>query len=135
MSRKDAMNWIQQLGPWLPAAGMVAVTAGAWAGETRSAVAADAAQAEASVSAMAARAPHVLIFDANGALVESHPNPAAANPGGAGPALAAGLAEKKVGTLIAGEFGARLAQALKDRKIGAVTASGPAAQVAKKVRP
>jgi len=48
---------------------------------------------------------------------------------------AAWLAEKKVGTLVAGEFGAKLAQALKDRKIGAVTANGPAAQAAKKARP
>ncbi|MHB1142359.1 MAG: NifB/NifX family molybdenum-iron cluster-binding protein [Sulfuricaulis sp.] len=129
------MNQIKQLGPWLLAAGMVVVTAGAWAGEMRIAVAADAAQAEAPVSAVAARAPHILIFDASGALVESHPNPVAANLGGAGPALAAWLAEKSVGTLVAGEFGAKLAQALKDRKIGAVTASGPAAQAAKKARP
>jgi len=129
------MNWIKQIGPWLLAAGMVVVSASAWAGGTRIAVAADSAQAEAPVSAVAARAPHILIFDASGALVESHPNPVAANPGGAGPALAAWLAEKKVGTLIAGEFGAKLAQALKDRKIGAVTASGSAAQAAKKARP
>jgi predicted Fe-Mo cluster-binding NifX family protein len=129
------MNWIKQLGPWLLAAGMVVVTAGAWADEMRIAEAADAAQAEAAVSAVAARAPHILIFDASGTLVESYPNPVAANPGGAGPALAVWLAEKKVGTLVAGEFGAKLAQALKDRKIGAVTASGPAAQAVKKAGP
>jgi predicted Fe-Mo cluster-binding NifX family protein len=129
------MNRIKQLGPWLLAAVIVLVTAGAWAGGTRIAVAADAAQAEAPVSAVAARAPHILIFDASGALVESHPNPAAANPGGAGPALASWLTEKKVGTLIAGEFGAKLAQALKARQIGAVTASGPATQAAKMARP
>ena len=128
------MNWMTRLGPWQIAAGMITVAAIAWAGEMRIAVAADAAQAEAPVSAVAARAPHILIFDASGALVESHPNPVAANPGGAGPALAAWLAEKKVGTLIAGEFGAKLAQALKDRKIGAVTASGPAAQAVKEAR-
>lgn len=46
----------------------------------------------------------------------------------AGPALAAWLAERTVGTLIAGDFGAKLAQALEERGIRAVTASGSASQ-------
>jgi predicted Fe-Mo cluster-binding NifX family protein len=75
-----------------------------------------------------------LIFDAKGALTGSHPNPAATEPGGAGPALARWLAEQKVGTLIAGDFGAKLAQALEERKIRAVTASGPAARAVKESR-
>jgi predicted Fe-Mo cluster-binding NifX family protein len=134
MYRRIAMNWMTRLGPWLVAAGMVMVTATAGADDARIAVAAEAAHAEAPVSAVAARAPHILIFDATGALVESHPNPVAANPGGAGPALAAWLAERKIGTLIAGDFGAKLSQALQERKIGAVTASGPAARAVKEAR-
>ena len=118
---------------WLLAV-MIATAGTAWAGEARIAVAADAAHAEAPVSQVAARAAHILIFDAGGAMVESHPNPAAANPGGAGPALARWLAEKKVGTLIAGDFGAKLAPALEERRIRAVRASGPAARAAKEAQ-
>jgi predicted Fe-Mo cluster-binding NifX family protein len=119
---------------WLVAAAIVMMAATARADDARIAVAAEAAHAEALVSAVAARAPHILIFDANGALMGSHPNPAAAEPGGAGPALARWLAEQKVGTLIAGDFGAKLAQALEERKIRAVTARGPAARAAKETR-
>jgi len=126
------MKWLQELKPWLLAAGMAVVGATAWADGARIAVAAEAAHAEAPVSSVAARAPFILIFDATGAMEESHPNPVAANPGGAGPALARWLAEKKVGTLIAGDFGAKLSPALEERKIRSVRASGPAAQAAKK---
>jgi predicted Fe-Mo cluster-binding NifX family protein len=105
---------------WLVAAAMVMIAASAWADDARIAV--------------AARAPHILIFDANGALMGSHLNPAAAEPGGAGPALARWLAEQKVGTLIAGDFGAKLAQALEERKIRAVTARGPAGRAVKETR-
>jgi predicted Fe-Mo cluster-binding NifX family protein len=129
------MNWMKRLASWLIAAGMITVAATAWADEVRIAVAAEAEQAEAPVSAVAARAPHILVFDATGSLVDSQPNPVAANPGGAGPALAAWLAERKVGTLIAGDFGAKLAQALNERKIRMVTASGPAALAVKKAQP
>jgi predicted Fe-Mo cluster-binding NifX family protein len=128
------MNRMKQLASWSIAAAIAMVAAIAWADGARIAVAADAGHAEAAVSAVAARAPHILIFDAGGALVESHPNPAAANPGGAGPALARWLAEKKVGTLVAGEFGAKLAQALKERGIRMVTASGSAASAVKEAR-
>ncbi|MEX0961069.1 MAG: NifB/NifX family molybdenum-iron cluster-binding protein [Burkholderiales bacterium] len=127
------MKLLQELKPWLLAAGMAMIGATAWADGARIAVAAEAAHAEAPVSSVAARAPHILIFDASGAMVESHPNPAAANPGGAGPALARWLADKKVGTLIAGDFGAKLSPALEEGKIRTVTASGPAAQAVKKV--
>jgi predicted Fe-Mo cluster-binding NifX family protein len=106
----------------------------AWADDARIAVAADAPHAEAPVSAVAARAPHILIFDATGALTGSHPNPAAAEPGSAGPALARWLAEQKVGTLIAGDFGGKLTQALEERKIRAVIAKGPAARAVKEIR-
>jgi len=126
------MNRMKRLGLWLVAAGMVTVTATARADEARVAVAAEAARAEALVSPVAARAPYILLFDATGTLVESHPNPVAAQAGGAGPALARWLAEQKAGTLIAGDFGAKLAQALQERRIRMLTASGPAAQAVKK---
>lgn len=127
------MKWLQQLKSWLLAAGMAMIGATAWADDARIAVAAEATHAEAPVSSVAARAPHILTFDASGAMVESHPNPAAANPGGAGPALARWLADKQVGTLIAGDFGAKLWLALEQGKIRAVKASGSAAQAVRKV--
>jgi predicted Fe-Mo cluster-binding NifX family protein len=128
------MSRMKQFKSCLVAAAIVMMTATAWAEDARIAVAAEAAHAEAPISAVAARAPHILIFDAKGSLTGSHPNPAATEPGGAGPALARWLAEQKVGTLIAGDFGAKLAQALEERKIRAVTASGPAARAAKETR-
>jgi predicted Fe-Mo cluster-binding NifX family protein len=129
------MGWTTRVPGVLAAIAITCWGSVAHSDNTRIAVAAEAANARAPVSAVAARAPHILIFDAGGMLVESHPNPVAAKPGGAGPALAAWLAEHNVGTLIAGEFGAKLAQALKDRKIGAVMENGPADQAVKKARP
>lgn len=123
-----------QLAKWLLVASIVFAAASAWAADARIAVTAESARAEAPVSSVAARAPFILIFDAAGTLVQSHPNPAAANPGGAGPALAAWLAEQGVGTLVAGDFGAKLAQALKDRNIRMVQASGTAGRAAKEAR-
>jgi predicted Fe-Mo cluster-binding NifX family protein len=128
------MNRMKRFEFWLVAAAIVMMAAPAWAEDARIAVAAEAAHAEAPISAVAARAPHILIFDAKGALTGSHPNPAAAEPGSAGPALARWLAEQKVGTLIAGDFGAKLAQALEERRIRAVIASGPAALAVKETR-
>ena len=128
------MSRMKQFKSWFVAAAIVMTAATASAEETRIAVAAEAAHAEAPISAVAARVPHILIFDAKGALTGSHPNPAAAEPGSAGPALARWLAEQNVGTLIAGDFGPKLAQALEERKIRAVTASGPAALAVKENR-
>lgn len=113
---------------------LIAITGPVVADGARIAVVAQAAHAAASASAIAARSPHILIFDASGTMVESHPNPAAENPGGAGPALARCLAEKKVSTLIAGDFDVKLKPALEVRNIRAVSASGPAAQAAREAR-
>jgi predicted Fe-Mo cluster-binding NifX family protein len=128
------MNFLLRLRAWLLAIAMAFPAATAWSEAPRIAVAAEGAHAEAPVSSVAARAPHILIFEA-GTMVESDPNPAAANPGSAGPALARWLAEKKVRTLIAGEFGDKLGQAMKERGIDAVRASGPAAKAVKEARP
>ena len=122
---------MKQLRLWLIATGVVMSVTTAWADETRIAVAVEAAHIEAAVSPVAARAPHILIFDTSKETANPHANPVAANPGGAGPALARWLATQRVGTLIAGKFGAKLLRALEDNKIRAVTASGPAAKAVK----
>jgi len=102
--------------------------------QTRIAVATDAPAADAAVSKIAARAPHMLIFDADGKLLESHPNPAASNSSSAGGALARWLGEKNVQVLVAGAFGAKLSAALAERKIRQVVASGPASKAARGVK-
>ena len=126
------MPWKIRLPIRLLTSWMAMTTLTTSAGESRIAVAAESAQPEASVSAVAARAPYLLLFDARGEFLESHPNPVSDRPGGAGPALADWLAENQIGTLIAGDFGAKLASALEARKINRVTTSGPAGEAAKK---
>lgn len=133
MKGEIAMTSMKRLGSWLVGTGLIMAVAIAWADEIRIAVAVEAAHMEAPVSTAAARAPHILIFEAGGELVESHPNPVAANPGGAGPALARWLVEQRIGTLIAGDFGAKLSRALEESKIRAVTASGPASGAVKEI--
>lgn len=120
---------------WLLALGIAVLVANAWAAGGLIAVAAEAGTAEAPVSDVAARAPHILLFDADGELVASHPNPVAASPGGAGPALAAWLVEQRVTILIAGDFGAKLARALEERGIAAVVAAGPAGEAVQEANP
>ncbi|MDZ7802730.1 NifB/NifX family molybdenum-iron cluster-binding protein [Thiohalophilus sp.] len=127
------MHLIKRLTPWLLATLLAATTVLAGAGEARIAVAADGADANATVSAVAARAPYILIFDTHGTLLESHPNPVAANPGSAGPALATWLGEKKIDMLIAGDFGAKLSPALAEQNINTVVARGPANEAVKEV--
>jgi len=100
----------------------------------RIAVAAVAPAADAAVSKVAARAPHIVIFDAEGKLLESHPNPAVDKPSSAGAALARWLSEKNVQVLIAGEFGGKLSAALAERKIREVVASGAANKAAREAR-
>ena len=128
------MKWAEGLVNWLAALGFAVAGATVWADDVRVAVAAEASHAEAPISAVAARAPYILIFDAGGALLASHANPVAKEPSGAGPALARWLSEQRVTTLIAGEFGSKLEGALKERKIRAVIVSGPASLALKEVR-
>jgi len=112
----------------LTAALLMSVGGAAWGAEPRVAVAAEGTGADAAVSAVAARAPVILIFDGAGRLVASHANPAASAPGGAGPALARWLAGQGVTTLIAGDFGDKLGAALAEDGIRALAARGSAAQ-------
>lgn len=127
---------LKQIAAWLMATAIMITTLGtiAEASDSVIAVAAEADHAGARVSSVAARAPYILLFDAAGELMAAHPNPVAASPSGAGPALAAWLAEQKVKVLIAGDFGTKLTPALKTNSIRAVTASGPAAQAVKEVK-
>jgi predicted Fe-Mo cluster-binding NifX family protein len=96
------------------------------------AVAADGPDAQSLVSAVAARAPQILLFDTEGRMVAAHPNPAASKPGGAGPALAQWLADHQVTLLIAGGVGTKLSAELQRLKIRSATASGPADHAVKK---
>lgn len=98
----------------------------AWAAEARIAVTAEGQAASSPVSGVAARAPYILLFDAGGKLVSSHPNPVAASPGGAGPALARWLADRQVTLLVSGSAGDNLARELDRLKIRSAKGSGPA---------
>jgi predicted Fe-Mo cluster-binding NifX family protein len=113
---------------------MVFLLAGAaWAAEARIAVTAEGAGADSRVSGIAARAPYILLFDAGGKLVSAHPNPVAASPGGAGPALARWLADKQVTLLVSGNAGDNLARELERLKIRSARGSGPADQAVRAV--
>lgn len=113
-------------------ASLGALSLPAVAAEIRIAVAAEGAEASASVSGVAARAPHLLVFDAKGSLLSSTPNPAAREPGGAATVIAKWLREREVTAMIAGNFGSNLEKALRDAKIRAVVGKGPADAAASK---
>jgi predicted Fe-Mo cluster-binding NifX family protein len=89
---------------WLVACYAMLTIMVASADEARIAVAAEIGEKDAPVSAMAARSPHILIFNGDGSFVAAYRNPVAENPRRAGPALASWLAGKHVGTFIAGNF-------------------------------
>lgn len=110
-------------------AGLMA--AQAYAADTRIAVAAEGARADAAVSAVAGRAPNILIFDAQGKLLSAQPNPTAKLSSGAGPALARWLAEQKVTLLVAGQVGGNMADEMKRLNIRTASGNGPADKAAK----
>jgi predicted Fe-Mo cluster-binding NifX family protein len=68
------------------------------------------------VSDQAGRAPFFLVFDGQGALVETLKNPFRLGSG-AGFAVAKFLADRKVDTFIAGKIGDNMTGALKERGI------------------
>ncbi len=111
---------------------LVSAATVAEAQDRRIAVAADGADASATVDERTARAPFILIFDGTGELVESHKNPIT-RARGAGPALAQWLVEKNVDTLIGGDIGPNLAQAIGARQINWEVKRGPVSEAVKDV--
>lgn len=89
------------------------------------AVAADGGAIAASVSQRTGRAPFMLIFDADGNLIESLENPAIQQRR-TGPALAQWLDEKGVDTLVGGKMGRNLRQCLEQRRINWIETEGKA---------
>lgn len=111
---------------------MLLSAAVAEAQDRRIAVAADGADASATVDERTARAPFILIFDGTGELVESHKNPIT-RARGTGPALAQWLVEKEVDTLIGGNIGPNLAQAIGARQIHWEVKRGPVSEAVKDI--
>ncbi|MFH7326626.1 NifB/NifX family molybdenum-iron cluster-binding protein [Desulfurivibrio sp. C05AmB] len=111
------------------------ISTNAIAAEWRWAVAAEAPVADSPISAVAARAPYILIFDEQGALLEAFTNPVADAPRDAGTRLAEVLSEQGVEVLVAGKIGPKLAQALRTREIRGITAQGEASQALEVAQP
>jgi predicted Fe-Mo cluster-binding NifX family protein len=98
------------------------------------AVAADGPSAHAAVSRQAARCAYFLIFNGQGDLIESLANPHRQARGGAGPQVVEFLAQKGVGTLIAGEFGARMSDALQRKGMAMRVATGSALEAVQRAQ-
>lgn len=98
----------------------------------RIAVAASGSDENAVVSQRTARAAYILFFDKTGNLVESHANPVSRDRG-AGPAMAAWLAENHVDIIIGGAIGPRMGRALAARQIDWVETDGPVSGAVKSV--
>lgn len=98
-----------------------------FAQEVKIGVAAQAPQADAQISEVAARAPYFVIFDGQGNLLETVANPYQQAGGGAGPQVVEFLAAKGVKIVIAGEFGAKMAAAMQANGMTARRATGMSA--------
>lgn len=79
---------------------------------------------ESEISDQAGRSPYYLIFNEQGALLETLKNPFARGGGGAGFGVAKMLADKGVEVTVAGEFGPKMTAALQERGLRACTAGG-----------
>jgi len=88
------------------------------------AVASQAKGEEAKISGQAGRSPFYLVFDEQGALLETVKNPFSRGGGGAGFGVAKMLADKKVDLVVAGEFGPKMIGALEERGLRALEAEG-----------
>lgn len=99
----------------------------------RIAVAADGQAPSSQVSAVAARCPYFLLFDAKGTLIEAVANPHQDAPGGAGSQAAEFLAEKGVTVVIAGAFGQKMVGAMRARGMRYLEFKGSAAEAVKLV--
>lgn len=88
---------------------------------------------ESEVSPRFGRSPYFLIVEQDALDCACISNPAAAMPGGAGPAAVQTLADQKVEVVIAGEFGPKAQQALDTAGIRGVKAAGPVREALKLV--
>jgi len=73
------------------------------------------------ISKVAGRAPHYLIFDESGEILETISNPFSTGGGGAGYGVAKMLADKDVNTIVAGEFGPNMIEAMNERNLTYLT--------------
>lgn len=95
-------------------------------GPVRIAVAATEDDISASVSYYGGRAPFFLIFDEDGNLLESFPNPYADLERHAGYEVSNIMAEKGIDIMVAGLFGPMMIKELSGRGVRCVTKSGSA---------
>jgi predicted Fe-Mo cluster-binding NifX family protein len=95
------------------------------------AVATDARELTAPVSAVAARCHYFLLFDEQGILVEAVENPFRTASGGAGGQAAEFLAARNVRAVIAGEFGRNMLDAMREKGMTSLKFQGGAAEAVK----
>ncbi|WP_429884652.1 NifB/NifX family molybdenum-iron cluster-binding protein [Geoalkalibacter halelectricus] len=100
-------------------------------GDAFIAVAAEASDPGAQVSAVAARAPYFLLFDENGVFLAAHANPYREARGAAGRQAAEWLAETGISLVAAGEFGSKMHAALESKGIKALSLQGNAGEAVK----
>lgn len=98
----------------------------------RIAVAAQGTEPTAEISQLASRAPHFLIFDETGTLLEVLPNRFKDTERKAGPLAVGLLAEHRVTVLVAGLVGPQMHHALLEHHIRFVQGAGVAQDMAKR---
>ncbi len=99
----------------------------------RIAVAANGKSAQASVSNMAAKCPHYLIFNNKGKLIEVVDNPYSDASRGAGPLAANFLARRGISIVIAENFGTKMGNTLENKSMTHFEFKGVADNAVKKV--
>ena len=97
------------------------------------AVATDEKNENAEISEKAGRASYYLIFDEEGALLETISNPFSQGGGGAGLGVSKMLADKSVDIVVAGRFGENMEGDLKSRGLKFFEKSGEAKSEARTV--
>lgn len=95
------------------------------------AVAADARELTASVSEVAARCRYFLLFDEQGALVDTIENPYLNASGGAGGQAAEFLAARNVELVVAGKFGRNMLDAMREKAMSSLMFKGSTAEAVK----
>ncbi len=119
---------------WLFVMLVVFVTTGPVYAEGKGAIAVAAVgtTSAAEVSSVATRAPHFLIFDDDGTLLEAVDNPHKEVRRRASELVVQLLAQKGVTFFVAGDFGERMVYTLRERNIEYMTFQGTAEEAVKK---